>query len=125
MCDLNMMNRQLNDNITDAYCIYLYVIKYRLKPENTLLCCNAKESTTKKFSYVIIPRNKVPKGAIRFLYSNRYSLAENISYYLNRSNYIGYCEIDINRLQAKDILGHCINVYPNDELAVLVGEENA
>lgn len=121
LSDLNFYNKALGDNITDVVCMYLHLVKTLKKQA---IVCNALELTSKKYSYYFMPKAEKPDGAFQFVYNKRYPLINNISYYLNRRSGIGWCDIDVNDLLQKDLLGHCQNIYPDEpEVILLVKEE--
>lgn len=122
MCELNPAIRQLTDNITDSYCMYLYMRDYIVKCASLSICCNAHEEANNPYTYVIINTKNIPEGVQEFIFNSKYDIKENCNYYINRSNKPGYCKIDINTVLAEEIYGHSYEVLPHSPIAVLVVE---
>lgn len=122
MYEQNPAIRNLSDNITDVYCMYLYLRDYKLKCSPLNIYCDKEETTDKKLGYIIVNTDDIPKGVQQFTYNEHYTLEHNCNYYINRSKKPGFCLLDINTVLPAEIIGHAYNIRPHREFAVIVKE---
>lgn len=108
-------------DVTDAICMYLYMVL--LNKDKYVMCCELSEESLVGYTYNVFPKSFLDSlnQAKVFKYNNKFSVAENCSYYANRATTrSGVCSVDVNDLNPEDIYGHTVGFNNPDEKEALL-----
>lgn len=113
-----------NADVTDSVCIYQYAVE-KFGSKNYTIIPNEPETCLWSYRYLVVPTGfgKMRK-ARKFYWNPGLTLAENISYALNRTTENVYAEVPVESISLEDIYGHAsmFNVHkmsPNVEVLAL------
>lgn len=120
LCEQNPFVEDLSDDLTDVIMIYRYMINNK---GSSCICCAENESTKYNYNYTLMDKSKVPPNAVKFIYNKTYSLEKNCNYFVNRSNNLGYCDIDINDLLPIELLENCEELTTHSDVVLFIEKE--
>ena len=102
-----------NADVTDAICMYRYIIEKHCGPY--VIFPNRSEKALAPYKVLIVPPgSKVASTARRFQYEKSLSLAENCTFFANRTWEKGVATVDVDALSLDDIYSHAIGFVPGN-----------
>lgn len=111
----------VTDDVTDAICMYLFLQKNQPKKPEPF--CDHSEPCVLKHDIYIYSSDAInlPDGFWTFKYNPKFSLEDNVNYYVNRSRGNGYLLVPASALTLDDIYTHCCTAHgPSEELKVVI-----
>lgn len=109
-------------DMTDCICIYWYVIKNNCA-SYSCYCNQAEKCDMEHMHFYVASTNNVIEGMKEVTFNPRFSLQENLNYYLNRIIGHFYMTIPTDVIDIEDIYGHavgfCLGDIGKDDLKVV------
>lgn len=100
-------------DMTDCICIYWYVVDKFCS--NYLMFCNQYEPCNIEYTYYFTPDTNVYIADIREVkYNPKFSLQDNVGYYINRIVGQFKLSVPVESLRYEDIYGHSVGFSIND-----------
>lgn len=108
-------------DVTDSICMYLYL--QRSMPKYKDPYCDKVEDTPFKYKVVIFSDDcfSPAEGLWTYQYNPKFTLKDNVSYYVNRTRGNGYLVVPASALTLEDIYNNqCVSFGPTEELKVVI-----
>lgn len=101
-------------DMTDCICIFWYIVSTKC---STYKCyCDRAEQSLSEFVYFYTPlENNITDDMSELAYNNRFSILENLSYYVNRVMGYFYIKVPIDVLTVEDVYNKTVS-YEFDNL---------
>ena len=100
-------------DMTDCACIYWYVVKN--KCTNYSCYCNQYEECTSEYMNYYVPLESTTTDDMREVsYNPRFTVEENLAFYVNRVLGFFYMVIDVDKLHVQDIYGKAVGFQESD-----------
>ena len=100
-------------DMTDCVCIYWYVVKN--KCTNYSCYCNQYEECTSEYMNYYVPLESTTTDDMREVsYNPRFTVEENLAFYVNRLLGFFYMVIDVDKLNVQDIYGKAVGFQESD-----------
>lgn len=115
-----------NDNITDAYCILLHLLKSNNISNIIEISSNIEDM--KPCDWVYVSGHMNLTGNIEFKYNESLSIEQNIAFVSNRlpeNNTVCFFKVPTNKLDIKEIYNRCYKTFARkeDELIIMIYKE--
>lgn len=102
-----------NADVTDAICMYRYIIEKQCGPY--VIFPNRAEKALAPYKAFLVPSgSKMASTARRFQYEKSLSLEENCTFFANRTWERGVASVDVSSLSLEDIYGRAIGFVPSN-----------
>lgn len=101
-------------DVTDVICIYWYILK--TKCANYTVYCNRSETTDTEYVYCFLPPDSkiAIQGMNDAIYNERFTLEENLNFYVNRLVGDFYMTVPIDKISIPEIYGKSVAFTFND-----------
>lgn len=115
--------QNMTDDVTDAICMYMYVLKTYYKDE--IVICADSEKCDYKYKYLITAKDRYKAVGRNFKYNNRFSLEENMNYVMNRVHSMCYTDINIDDIEIEYTYSNLkdITTYDKELRLILIPEK--
>lgn len=102
-----------NADVTDAICMYRYIIEKQCGPY--VIFPNRAEKALAPYKAFLVPSgSKMASTARRFQYEKSLSLEENCAFFANRTWEKGVASVDVSSLSLEDIYGRAMGFVPSN-----------
>lgn len=114
----DIYKRYGNADVTDAICMYRYIIEKHCGPY--VIFPNRAEKPLAPYKAFLVPLgSKIASKARRFQYEKSLSLEENCAFFANRTWEKGVASVDVMSLSLEDIYNHAIGFIPSNSVDIV------